>query len=513
MAVTLNKKGTILLARGIDASLPAEYLQDQFATNSINFNLVANILEKRNGFTKVGNTSSAVGRTIMAGTIFTREEVDYNVRITKSNVERFEPGSETWVDITDTVLTGDEDDTISVTTPLLSGYPILCIANGVDTIRKWTGSGNIAPLGGTPPIAKFIKEYKTYLVCANIRGGIDNGQRVQWSDTADPENWTTGNSGALDLVDDNDDITGLNLFGDSICVHKDNSIYLGYLVSSSAVFQFVRKNTGVGTIANNSIVNLPTGEQVFLASDGLRIFNGITATLLDAPINEEIRRTLNRNYAKRSWGILLRDKDEVWFGLPTGSEEYGQTIYKFNYVNRTVYKNVVANVNCAWIGASDSIVTWNDLVGTWDEQTWNWNDSAINQGDEKLNIGNTLGETWVNDDFVKSDNGNSINAFYDSKDFQNDQESISRWTELQVWAKGQGNLTVSYSTNEGETWSSIGNSPLVLSESYPTFDSPQILYFDTVSTKIRFRFQNNTATDTVYIKQFIVKFRDVGFRR
>ena len=36
---------------------------------------------------------------------------------------------------------------------------------------------------------------------------------MQWCDTAKPEEWTTGNAGAVDLEEDGGDITGLSLFG------------------------------------------------------------------------------------------------------------------------------------------------------------------------------------------------------------------------------------------------------------------------------------------------------------
>jgi len=115
------------------------------------------------------------------------------------------------------------------------------------------------------------------------------------------------------------------------CVHKPSSIYIGHLVSGSAIFQFDRRATGVGTIANNTIVNIPTGEQIFLSKDGLRIFNGITAPLIPAPINDELRRGINPEKIHKAYGILVREKDEVWIGIPIGDLEYGYNIYKYNY--------------------------------------------------------------------------------------------------------------------------------------------------------------------------------------
>jgi hypothetical protein len=168
----------------------------------------------------------------MGGREFVCEGVKYNIRVGLDKIEKYNDVTTSWDDITvdKTDLTGTTTDLVSTALPLLSGESIICITNGKDAIVKWNATGLCEVLGGTPPVAKFIQEYKTYLVCANIQGGVDISQRVQWSDTADPEEWSGGNSGAVDLIEDGGDITGLSLFGDYLCVHKQNSIYLGYLL-------------------------------------------------------------------------------------------------------------------------------------------------------------------------------------------------------------------------------------------------------------------------------------------
>ncbi len=511
--ITLKKKGSILLAKGIDASMPGEYLEDQFAINSINFELIEGVLVKRKGFDLLGDIAGGTQLEIMNGIVFRREDADTNVRVTQQYIEKYVPGTNTWDDISGTVLTGSTSDLVSLATPVLSGQPILVITNGIDAVRKWTATGDTSELGGSAPKCKYLQEYEGYLLAANITGGVDDAQRIDWCDTDNAENWTTGNSGSKVLIEDNGDITGLNLFGAYVCVHKETSIYLGYLVNTTNIFRFDRKSTGAGTVANRTIVNLPTGEQIFLAIDGLRIFNGITAPLIDAPINDEIRRTLNKTYAFKSWAVLVKEKDEVWVGIPTGSETVAQTIFKFNYVNRTVYKNTLSNANSGWIGSSDDSITWDAFPGTWDSATTRWNDTALNADASVINIGLSTGYTLKSSSLATDDNDADINAFYDSKDFQDTQEGVCRFSELQLWAKGSGTVTVQYSIDEGSTWVALTGSPVTLGGEFPQFDAPQMLYFDVVASKIRFRFSNNTDTDTLSIKQFIVGYKVVGFRR
>lgn len=506
MAITDQKKGSILLNGGIAVDRPAEYLDDHSLRASYNFEIERSLITKRSGETELGDVVAGTNKEIMHGREFTSEDIKYNVRIGREKIEKYNATTSSWDDITGASdLTGDTTDLVDTAIPMLSGKRILCITNNKDVIRKWTATGDTAALGGTPPICKFIQEYKTYLVCANIGGGTDISQRVQWSDTADPETWTGGNTGYVDLVEDAGDITGLNIFGNYLCVHKRTSIYLGYPISSTAIFQFDRKPTGSGTIANGSVVNLPTGEQIFLASDGIRIFNGVSSNLIDAPINDEIRDELDDSLAYKAWGVLVKDKDEVWIGIPLSGSTSGEIVYKFNYVTRTLYKDTREGANCAWIGSASAGVSWDEATGTWDEQAIRWNERGLNEDSDQINIGHTDGSVTVVDETKTSDNGATINAYFVTKDFQLSQQQTARWKCIEIWAKG-GTLNVDYSIDDGDTWYSCSNSPVTLTNEFPSYTAPVKLWFDAVSSKIRFKFSNNTSNESLTIKQFIISY-------
>ena len=501
-----KKEGTILPVKGISVEKPAEYIDDQSLRSSFNFEIARSLIRKRAGETELGVANTATYTEIMVGRELTREDVKYNVRIGREKVERYNATSTAWVDITGTDLTGDTTDIIDTALPLLSGKAILCFTNNKDAIRKWVATGNTSDLGGSPPIGKFVQEYKTYLVVANIGGGTDIVQRVQWSDTADPEEWTTGNAGSSDLVEDGGAITGMSLFGNYLCVHKRESIYLGYLVSSSDIFQFTRKATGAGSIANSSIVNTPTGEQIFLASDGLRIFNGVSTAPIEAPVNEEIRDELDDSLAYKSFGVLVKDKDEVWFFIPLSGSATPNTVYKFNYKTRVLYKDSRAGATAAWVGSASAGKTWDELEGTWDEQTWRWNDRGLNEDSDQINIGHLDGSVTYSDETIKSDNGNAINAYFITKDFQGSQQVMSRWEGVELWAKG-GSVIVEYSVDGGNTWNSCSNSPVTLTSEFPSFDSPIKLWVDVVSSRFRLKFTNNSTDEALTIKQFVVDYK------
>lgn len=507
MSKTLLKQGSILLQAGLDVSKPGEYISESSSPSTQNFFVDRALLTKRPGTTLKG---SALADECMKGVEFVREGTRYNVRIGLTKIQHYTAGA--WTNIGHADFTGNANNLFSTAIPLLSGKQILCVTNGIDVIRKWTGSGNTAALGGSPPKGKFIQEYGTYLVVANITGGTDIDTRVQWSDTAAPETWASGNAGSKDLEEDGGEITGLNLFSNYLCIHKYNSIYLGYLVSTTAVFRFERKATGAGTCANGSIVNLPTGEQVFLATDGIRIFTGQLASLVDAPINDEIRDGLNFQYMHKAWGVLVKELDEVWIGVPIGDQTRGETVYKYNYRTRVMYKDTRTLCNTAWRSAQASFITWDAAVGTWDEQTDRWDDTALNTGAQLIYLGHTDGTTTYVNNLTSGDNTANIDAFWETKDFESIDKKICRWQEIQLWAKG-GSVSVSYSTDSGETWADVFNSPYTLTDEFPLDSNPTMLYLDVLSSKIRLRFRNNTNDEALVIKQYVVGYKEREYRR
>lgn len=510
------KQGALLLIAGIDTSKPAEYISAQSATNSHNFSIDKGILSKRYGTTLRGAIVGGSNNEIMAGREVTIDSVKHNIRISRQKVEKYNAGTSAWDDITGTNLTGGSDDLVDTATLLLAGSNIICVSNGVDNIKKWTGTGSLSDLGGSPPVAKFIQEYKTYLVCANIKGGTDIDQGVQWSDTADPEEWASGNAGAVDLIEDGEPITGLGLFGDYICVHKKSSVYLGYPVSSTAVFRFDRKNTEIGTIANGSIVNCPTGEQVFLAYDGIHIFNGVTAPLIPSPVNREILENLNKGYAHKAWGMLVQEENEVWIGVPIGGQVIGETVYKYNYLTGYCYKDLRTGINCAWLASTSAGLNWDDFPDsvTWDDITDSWDSGQLGTLAAELHFGSNTGYTTIQSISANGDNNVSIPCIWSSKEFENEEKGrLSRWLEVHVYSRGSGELISEYSVDGGNTWDTFSGSPITLSGEFPSDDNPMVVYLDVVSSRLQIRFRNDTTTDVIDIKQFYCGYMPRELRR
>lgn len=496
-----------LPSKGLVVDRPAEFVDTRsaFAIQNMEFNRA--IIRKRIGTAPLG---AGLGERVQRLFELQVGNTTRLFRIGLTKVEVYNKSTDVWASITDTPLTGSVEDIFSYAFPTLAGEKVACYTNGIDPIRKCGVSGSDAPLGGGPPRAKFMRAFGPYLVLAYvIDEGNDRFSRVQWPDTGDPESWTPGNgsnAGSQDLLEDPDDITGLGVFGSALTVHKAGSIYLGTLVTTSDVFQFDRKATGVGAVTEATIQNIPSGEQIFLAADGIHLFNGITAPLITSPIQDELREEMNPLYLYKAQSVFVDELDEYWVCVPTGSDAEPRTVYKYNWRTQQIYKDDRPDLTAFGIFLNTKQDTWDDHTETWDANTQRWN-SIINQSLNPLvAFGDAAGNVTKRTSLTNDDAGAAVEAIWETKDFtvldfnpKGDIDRLMRWMGMEVWAKGSS-VSVYYSLDRGTSWTLA--STLALGSDYPDDDAPLNVYFDQVKSSIRFRFVNNAPGGSFTLKKY-----------
>jgi len=495
-----------LPSKGLVVDRPGEYVDSRAAANIKNMEFNRSIIRKRFGTSSVG---SSLGERVMR---YFELQVGNETRLFRvglTKVQVLNKSTSVWSSVAHSALTGTQEDIVNFAFPLLSGAKIVTFTNFVDSIRKCSISGNDAVLGGSPPKARFMQAFGPYLVLAYINdGGTTYYSRVQWCDTGLPETWSGGNAGSTDLLEDPDDITGLGVFGGLLTVHKANSIYVAQLVTTSDVFRFERKATGVGAVAGATIANIPSGEQIFLAADGIHLFNGITAPLVESPVQDELREEMNPEYLYKASAVYLEELDEYWVAVPIGSSTEADTIYKYNWRTRQVYKDERTNMTAMGLFLNTQEDTWDDRSSTWDADPSRWSSVTNLSNNPVVIFGDSSGNSTKRTANSNNDAGTAVDGIWETKDLTAedfgipDIDRMMRWKGMEIWAKGSG-VTVSYSTDSGENFTAIGTT--TLTSDYPTDDAPANLWFDVVSSKIRFRFRNNTLGESFTLKKFQVE--------
>lgn len=238
---------------------------------------------------------------------------------------------------------------------------ILAICGGVtpDTPLKWTGSGNVASLGGSPPVGNLVTVANNIMFISGIAA---TPSTFNWSNPSDPETWSGGNS--LNFrASDGDIITAIAPMGLYLIIFKrrsTGSLYTQTTTTStgSILGPLSTVNTGIGCSGSQAWDVLPNGQLAVFGIDGhLRIFDGSNFTdISDPPMPySNIQPTLDAcNITQFPFACVkvYPQLNQIWLSLATGSNTTNDSIFVYDYIQGIWMCSIpdrAANVLCASI--------------------------------------------------------------------------------------------------------------------------------------------------------------------
>ncbi len=179
-----------------------------------------------------------------------------------------------------------------------------------DVPLKWSGSGNAAALGGTPPVGQWCTSANNRLFIANT---IAAPSRIYWSILGNPEDWSGAGSGSQDVaLNDGDNLVGACLLStDHLLLFKQNSTH--DLIVRTSPFPLFPLFPKIGAISSRAILNVDgvcffvTAEPRMKATDG--------AQLVDFPDTfDSVWESLNKSRLQYIQGIYDKKRSLVmWF--------------------------------------------------------------------------------------------------------------------------------------------------------------------------------------------------------
>lgn len=402
-------------------------LPDRFHTRSLNavetrYGRIVGV----KGMNKLGSISTAASATIigllpfytssLAGTLY---------RMLPTAVEQYTGSA--WTDVTGTALTG-----ISTTIPQWVVHKdTLCFVNGgEDQIRKLTGSGNSATLGGTPPYAKGIGSGWGYLFALNISsdGSTFYPRRAAYSDQFDSD-WSLCNGNELNFNETNGElVTAWSLSDVMLFVKTDNIVQVGF---SRDKVRFTQRSldTSVGLLADRSGAHLSGIGWVFLASDyRLYATDGYKVTPLPPNVQKKLDDTLYKARARWAVGLNYPNKDTYsLFYCGSSADTWNRNRITFNYrtgdfAHRT-YDGHQFTAAAAYRTDRDSTIT---LVGS-----------------------TSTGYVEELDTSVETEDGTVLNRYYDIDwtDLNEVGEKNLKGVDLEVKRSASNRVSISVASN------------------------------------------------------------------
>ncbi|MHC4345345.1 MAG: hypothetical protein ACYSUP_11745 [Planctomycetota bacterium] len=405
--------------------------------------------------------------------------------------------------------TGDDDDFFSFDHIRKIDQVDLwwCCSNGINPIKKYDGN-TLGDLTADAPLANILREFKSYLFALDtVEGGDPMRQRARWPDTADPTNWLTGNAKYRDLSGSDWIEQALRYKGDYFVVLKSQSCWLGYASMDTDIFHFDQKVPEIGCAAGRTGVCL--GEQiVFLGWDDFYMFDGIEAESLGSKIRKELFRILKTEEVGRAFGVQLDDDKEYWLHVVSTASDYCDIAWVLNRDlgcwTRHDFSDYFTAYGHYYIENSLRI---GDLTMRIRDMNWKIGDRRLLSRTPTLLFGDKDGYTYEYSPVEVNDNGASIDAYFDTKDFiLGGAEGRARIVRLDVYYTG-GSLDIYYSKDKGKSWTLL--TTLATSTS---LEKPKIVRFRINTRQIRWRFRNAETGQTFSWQRAVMYYQRAGVK-
>lgn len=200
---------------------------------------------------------------------------------------------------------------------------IVFVGGAPDAPFKFSGTGNAAALGGSPPSGSFGFYHQNRAFIGNTTA---NPSRLAWSVLDNIEDWSGTGSGTADIqTNDGDQLIGYAIIRDDrVLLFKQNSIFT--LVGRSSPFPVIRFKKGIGAVNKHAIVHGPDGLVYFFTprgrmaiTDGALIYNEEQFPRLK--YIDDVLSGLNQARLNQVRGVSYVGPDHRWiiWSAPNGS--------------------------------------------------------------------------------------------------------------------------------------------------------------------------------------------------
>ena len=251
----------------------------------------------------------------------------------------------TWTDITGTALTG----TSAVLPQWTTIQNTLIFTNeGKDRPRSWSGSGNTAVVGGTPPFCKAVAGYKGFLVLGNVSTSgtftdVTDGYRIiEFSDTWNTS-WDSCDANTITIDDTPGNITCMGQSGDYLLIGKNDGIVAMRMVAGATRFAKERVLFDKGVMAPLSFKPIGNGGYIFLGTDlQLWVVGGLTIKPIPQNVSDILQNTLTATNAQKAVGEVdhYRGVYHLFYNRTGGTWNDGRLSY--NYLTGEFYQRSYA---------------------------------------------------------------------------------------------------------------------------------------------------------------------------
>lgn len=495
-----------------------------------NIQLEESLVKKRLGYITIGNNLPLSGTGMELIQYIDGQGVKHSIALTTTDAYLYDASNNEWDRITPndgaatptySTFSGTDTDRWSVTistNPSLfdqNGGSALIIDNSVDGPYYFEGQTGdyFRPLTVSTELTDFsaaqeIADFWNHLFLFNYNAsaaGIQYTRNTAWHDVSGLA--TYANLGITEnvLTDSAGQIRRAVKLGYDMTIYSDESITICRRVGGTSLFIFPTVIYRTGLFAANGLYDF-NNQHFFLGSDR-KLYNYQGGTQL-IPIGDQVEDALFSaiDPSKKEYivtGFDRNSKKIYWF-YPTTSDDYAYEYLAFNYDNKTpTWEKGRFGTTVAGISTFSNKSSWacDDTVfvgvSVTDE---NYSTTACSDGTTIEGYPQTIfidrdGYVYRLTGSASSDNGSAIEAYYTTPDLipiEGRTHEYGRFSSFGFSAQSRisnSDVTVSYSTDEGLTWTTLDT--VNLTDEWEEYN----VKCDIKTRKIRFRLYQNAKGD------------------
>lgn len=288
---------------------------------------------------KVINSSAISGTPAIHGLADWQTDAGQRYLVVTAGTKMFQTADlgATLTDITGavTITTGANNQS---TFASLNNIVVRCGGTTPDAPIKWSGTGNAAALGGSPPSGSICTTANNFMF---ISGVAALPSRIYWSNVIDPSTW--GASNYVDLrASDGDKVTALVEMNQNLVIFKrrtmgvlwTNTISVSGAVTLGPLNQVP---SAIGVPGPLCVDKLPDGRLIFLGTNAhVYVWDGAMQEDISdpPPPQSNIQPTLDALVPSRLGNAVVRvypTRSQVWFSVSTGSSTTNNQILVYDY--------------------------------------------------------------------------------------------------------------------------------------------------------------------------------------
>lgn len=232
----------------------------------------------------------------------------------------------------------------------------------------------------------IIRSHKQYLFALGLsENAVEMPDAVRWSAPADigsiPPTWDetdlTNFAGITTLGGDGGAIIdGLSL-RDSFVVYRERSISIFDYVGGQYVWRIRHLSQSAGLLSRECIVEA-NGSHYFIGKGDVYRNDGTTLrSIMHDRIKKQFSLDLNPKAYQRSYAIHYIIKSELWFCIPTGSSEYADKAYIYNYLDDSwAVREIPKSLNAIYGAPAASDDQWDQMTKSWQDTSRAWNQQS-----------------------------------------------------------------------------------------------------------------------------------------